>query len=548
MKEERLWPPNIATKDTEETESEAKIAKLTCRTAVEEDDSLDHVLEKFKFKRCIRITALVRRFIANCKIKRNERIRGPVTTDEFNRAQDKWILRIQRRHERSEKFEEELKSLGLKKNEKGIYVCHGRIQGEKPIFLPSSTLYTEKVIAHAHRYTLCGGVGLTMAKVREMFWVPRLRQMTKKVIKSCYSCKRFHVTPYNVPKPGLLPKDRTEGNRPFEVVGVDFAGPIKYVARKKTEGKAYIVMFACSLTRAVYIELLQDSTVSSFMSVLREFIARRGRPRVIYSDNAQSFKAAASLIKSAMRDEKLHEFLTDLSISWRFNVSKAPWWGGQFERIIGITKGAMYKVLGRANMKFNELKEILLDVEMTMNNRPLSYVEDDLQLPVLTPNMMLISDRNALLEANVHEIKERDLRTRAKYLNKCRDNLWKRWKTEYIRSLRERHNMKAKDKDQQIKIGQVVMIHGEEKNRGVWKIGVVEQLIQGRDGIVRAARLRTGKNKIERALQMLYPLELQCDIHSEQELNPQAREFRPQRRAADIAKESVAETFRYEGD
>ena len=132
--------------------------------------------------------------------------------------------------------------------------------------------------------------------------------MTKKVIKSCYSRKRFHVTPYNVPKPGLFLKDRTEGSKPFEVVGVDFAGPIKYVARKKTEEKAYIVMFACSLTRAVYTELLQDSTVSSFMSALREFIARRGRPRVIYSDNAQSFKVAASLIKSAMRDEKLHEF------------------------------------------------------------------------------------------------------------------------------------------------------------------------------------------------------------------------------------------------
>ena len=548
MREKILWPPNIATKDSEETESEAKTAKLICKTAVEENDSLDQVLEKFTFKRCIRITALVRRFIANCKIKRNERKRGPITTDEFNSAQEKWILRVQKRHEQSEKFEEEVKSLGLKKNEKEIYVCHGRIQGEKPVFLPSSFLYTERVIAHAHHSTLCGGVGLTMAKVRETFWVPRLRQITKKVIKSCYSCKRFHVTPYNAPKPGLLPNDRTEGQRPFEVVGVDFAGPIKYIAKKKTEGKAYIVMFACSLTRAVYIELLQDSTVSSFMPSLKGFIARRGRPRVIYSDNAQSFKAAASLIKAAMRDERLQGYLTDLSISWRFNVSKAPWWGGQFERIIGLTKGAMYRVLGKANLKFEELKEILLDVEMTLNNRPLSYVEDDIQLPVLTPNMMLINERNALLETNVNEIKERDLRKRAKYLNRCRDNLWKRWKTEYIRSLRERHNMKAKDKDQEITIGQVVMIHGEEKNRGVWKIGVVEQLIQGRDGIVRAVRLRTGKNKIERAVQMLYPLELQCDVDTTKELNPQAREFRPQRRAAKIAKESVTETFRYEDE
>ena len=77
---------------------------------------------------------------------------------------------------------------------------------------------------------------------------------------------------------------------------------------------------------------------------------------------------------------------------------------------------------------------------------------------------------------------------------------------------------------------------------------MVEQCIQGRDEIGRAARLRTGKNKIERALQMVYPFELQCGIHSEKEMSPQAREFRPRRRAAEIAKESVAETFRYEDD
>eukprot|EP00794_Sanderia_malayensis_P001492 gene1492-biopygen1236 len=206
----------------------------------------------------------------------------------------------------------------------------------------------------------------------------------------------------------------------------------------------------------------------------------------------------------------------------------------------------MYKVLGRANLSFDELKELLLDVEMTMNNRPFSYIEDDLQLPVLTPNMMLLSDKNVLLQFDASEMKDGDLRKRAKYLSKCRD-LWKRWKTEYVRSLRERHNMKSRNQDKQIAIGQIVMIHGEEKNRGVWKIGVIEQLTQGRDGIVRAVRLRTGKNKIERAVQMWYPLELQCDDYKEQiELNPQAETFSRRRRAAVIASEGVKETLDYE--
>ena len=66
-----------------------------------------------------------------------------------------------------------------------------------------------------------------------------------------------------------------------------------------------------------------------------------------------------------------------------------------------VTKQAMYKVIGNARLKLNELEEILLDVEITLNNRPLSYVEDDLQLPLLTPNMMLLGQKNALLEQEV---------------------------------------------------------------------------------------------------------------------------------------------------
>ena len=74
----------------------------------------------------------------------------------------------------------------------------------------------------------------------------------------------------------------------------------------------------------------------------------------------------------------------------------------------------MYKIIGNAKLKLNELEEILLDVEITLNNRPLSYVKDDVQLPLLTPNMMLLGQKNALLEEEVTRIKDKDLRIRAK--------------------------------------------------------------------------------------------------------------------------------------
>ena len=78
-----------------------------------------------------------------------------------------------------------------------------------------------------------GGVILTMAAVRENYWIPKLQQLTKRVIRNCFGCKRFQVKPFVIPPQGQLPIDRTTGSRPFQVIGTDFAGPIMYHAKNK---------------------------------------------------------------------------------------------------------------------------------------------------------------------------------------------------------------------------------------------------------------------------------------------------------------------------
>ena len=110
-----------------------------------------------------------------------------------------------------------------------------------------------------HQATLHGGVGLTLTKVRERYWVPRLRRLAKKVIKKCHGCERFQAIALKSPPPGNLPRDRTEGRAAFQVIGVAFAGPLKYRKGKRNEGKAYIVLYACSLTRGIYLELLPNT-------------------------------------------------------------------------------------------------------------------------------------------------------------------------------------------------------------------------------------------------------------------------------------------------
>ena len=141
-------------------------------------------------------------------------------------------------------------------------------------------------------------------------------------MKRCYGCKRFHVKAFQVPPPGKLPTTRTKETTPYQVVGVDFAGPIRYSLKSKKEAKAYLALYACILIRAVHLDLVKSLTAPEFIVSFKRFIARRGRPQLIYSDNAAMFHATAKWTKEVREDEKLNDLLCNLYIEWQFNLSR----------------------------------------------------------------------------------------------------------------------------------------------------------------------------------------------------------------------------------
>ena len=171
---------------------------------------------------------------------------------------------------------------------------------------------------HEHKRTLHGRVDMTMSAVREKYWIPRLRRMTKKVRSSCNGCKRFQTTAFTKPPTGNLPKDRTEGSRPFQVIGVGYAGPFIYKKRGGKEGKGYLLLVGCSLTRAVYLEVLPDLSTNEFMHSFKTFIARRGKPDKVYSDNAKTFVAPAKRVRKISKDDQVNNYLARNNIRWKF--------------------------------------------------------------------------------------------------------------------------------------------------------------------------------------------------------------------------------------
>ena len=319
------WPPDIVPNACQETLAEAKATRDVFALPIAETDELDTLLEKFSYWKVMRICTWIMRFICNVHSKKMRKLAGPLTTEETNKANVFWVKRVQTRAPLDKYYQKDQLQLNLQPNSEGVLECRGRIQGHYHVYLPDSQRYTEKFVTQAHLTTLHGGVVSTMAKVREQYWVPHLRRLTKRVVNNRHECRRFQPQAFSSPPQGNLPKDRTEGQTPFQVVGVDYAGPLKYRKGAKTEGKAYVLLYACSLTRAFFLDLLPSLESTEFLASFKRFIARRGRPQKVYSDNGKTFVGAVKWIKQVMGDEKFQNFLTHQGIQWQFNLSRAPW-------------------------------------------------------------------------------------------------------------------------------------------------------------------------------------------------------------------------------
>ena len=204
-------------------------------------------------------------------------------------------------------------------------------------------------------------------------------------------------------------------------------------------------MFTSSVSRAVYLELAENLTSKEFIKCFKRLIARRGKPKLFYSYNAKTFQAAAKWLKQVTKDEELHEFLIKENLTWRFKLPRAQWWGGQFERLISLTRQALCKSLGKTNLNCNELKEVLLDFEVNMNNHPLTYTKDDIQYPVLTPNNIILGRETTTLEENPEDVDESDWK-KLLHIKKCKDLAWRGWQREYLTTLRGKHDLKHKSK------------------------------------------------------------------------------------------------------
>ncbi|GFU30967.1 integrase catalytic domain-containing protein [Nephila pilipes] len=101
-----------------------------------------------------------------------------------------------------------------------------------------------------------------------------------------------------------------------------------------------------------------------------------------------------------------------------------------------------------------------------------------------------------------------NLSRRILYQTELLRQIWAKWKNNYLMQLRNAHNFVNPDLEKDLKWGDVVLIEGTTKSKYLWPLGIIENVIIGRDGHISSCLVQTAKGQYKRPIQLIYPLEI----------------------------------------
>ncbi|XP_058444670.1 uncharacterized protein LOC131426176 [Malaya genurostris] len=393
--EERWSPPSTFITNTEE---------LAAVNYHEQQHQLIEFERFSRWERLIRTLAYVHRFVENIRNKQSgEPLElGAVQQKELIYAEQKLWMQAQ-----VESFQNEIavlwktrgspdafhptvaKSSTIFKrwpfiDQYGTLRMRGRIEAASwatfdakyPVILPRKHYVTFLIADWYHRQYRHANQETVINEIRQRFEIPKLRVLPAKVKRQCMVCRIRGEMPQPPPL-GPLPDVRLETFvRPFTYVGLDYYGPL-LVRVKRSNVKRWVALFTCLTIRAIHLEVVHSLSTESCVMAVRRFVARRGAPVEIFSDNGTNFKGAHRQLTQEikMRNQTLSSIFTNTNTRWNFNPPAAPHMGGVWERLVRSVKVAMEGLLDARRKPDDEsLETILLETEAMINTRPLTYI------------------------------------------------------------------------------------------------------------------------------------------------------------------------------
>jgi hypothetical protein len=268
--------------------------------------------------------------------------------------------------------------------------------------------------------------------------------------------------------------------RPFTHAGLDFFGPL--LCQNK---KHYVLIFVCAVVRAVHLEMTASVNSEDTKNAIRRFMARRGTPVAVYSDNAATFLNVS------------RSFLPE----WHFIPPRAPWWGGFYERAVGVVKRSLRSTLMFASLSPDELQTTLAEVEEAINRRPLATPSVDSE-NILTPAHFLFGAPPSVEMFPIADYSVPSFaaawRNRVFFSAQC----WRAFRKMYLSTIR---SWRSRDGESEFlpRVGELVLVEAPQLPRLRWNIGrVLGVRRHDADVVIR------GKTSSQ-ALRNLYPLEVE---------------------------------------
>ena len=398
----------------------------------------------------------------------------------------------------------------------GLIRVGGRLQqasidsdAQHPIILPKNHHVAKLITKFYHLVSGHSGLEHTLSLIRQRYWIIRSRPLVRKILHECVSCRK-RQSPAVEQKMASLPKDRvTPDKPPFTYTGVDCFGPFD-VRRGRGKAKRYGVIFTCLTLRAIHIEVANSLDTESFINALRRFIARRGRPEEMRSDNGGNFVKGERELREEIKNwnqTQIHDFLVQRNVKWTFNPPAGSHHGGVWERCIRTVRKVMRAVIKEQLLDDEGINTLMCEVEAIVNGRPLTKLsEDPRDLEPLTPNHLLLLRNGPKAPPGIFTKEDNCSSRRWRQVQYLADVFWRRWIREYLPSLQERQKWNKTRKN--LKVNDIVLILDEKTPRCSWPLGrIMEVYTNRKDGLVRSVKVKTSTSLLIRPVDKIILLE-----------------------------------------
>ena len=333
------------------------------------------------------------------------------------------------------------------------------------------------------------GADRSLQRSRQQVWIIQGARLAKVIVKNCFTCKQQNkILQKQIMAP--IHESRLPPTPPFFSTAVDLFGPIKIKdsVKRRTSKECWGVLFCCTVTSAVHLEVSEDYSVDSFLLCLRRFFNFFGTPSRIQCDPGTQLVAAASLSKTWVY-EKIEEWINQRGIEWVKIPTASQHFNGCAEALIKVTKKQLSRLMENRIFTKGELDALFSDVQFIVNSRPLMIKagSDTLSGGPITP-LHLLWGRSTQQVPEMNFDTKASLTKRCAFLDSVRREFWDKWFAQVFPHLVPSYRWKKEYRN--VQEGDVVLMCQESKLKRTYKLAKVTRVPVDKDGKVRRVFLK----------------------------------------------------------